>query len=109
MTDVLDISSALFDSGLAKEADAVLNNGTGLYTGRVIFRNAYQRTGVMDISYQGSNPVAIVPYDMVDDWSTITLGTATITIEDENDGAAFKIREVKPNKPNYCVLELSYD
>ena len=109
MTDVLDISSALFNSGLEKEADAVLNNGTGLYTGRVIFRNAYQRTGVMDISYQGSNPVAIVSYSMVDDWSAIVTNTATIIIEGENNNAAFTIREVKPNKPNYCVLELSYD
>lgn len=109
MPDVLDISSALFNSGLTKDADAVIINGTARYTGKVIFRNAYQRTGVMDINYQGSNPIAIVPYDLVSDWSTITLGTTTIIIEDENDGTAFKIREVKPNKPNYTVLELSYD
>lgn len=109
MTDILDISDALFSSGLAKEADAVLKNGSALYTGKVIFRNAYQRNAAMDINYQGSNPVATVPYNMVDDWSTIKTNTATIIIDGENDGAAFVIREVKPNKPNYTVLELSID
>jgi len=109
MDDILDISDVLFDSGLEKKADAVLKNGSANYYGKVIFRNNYQRASVMDINYQGSNPIAIVPYNMVSNWEEIITNSATILIDGENNGSAFTIREVKPNKPNYCVLELSID
>lgn len=107
MPDLLDISSALFNSGL--ESDAVITNGASSYSGKVIYRNQYQRSPIMDINFQGSNPVAICKFDMVSDWSTITTNTATIKIDGRNSDNAFKIREVKPADPNYTILELSYD
>ncbi len=107
MTDLIDISDALFNSGL--EVDAVITSGVNSYSGKVIFRNQYQRSPLMDINYQGSNPIAMCEFTMVDDWSSIATNTDTIIIDGENGGAAFKIREVKPAKPNYTILELSYD
>ena len=107
MTDLIDISSALFNSGL--ESDAVISSGGSSYTGKCIFRNQYQRTPIMDIQYQGSNPIAMCDYSMVTDWSTIKPNIDTIIITGINNNAAFTIREVKPAEPNYTIMELSYD
>ena len=107
MPDLLNISSALFNSGL--ESDAVITSGVSSYSGKIIFRNPYQRSPIMDISYEGSDPIAICKFAMVDDWSTLNNSIDTIIIAGENGGAPFTIREKKPNGPNYTILELSYD
>lgn len=107
MTDLLDISSLIFNSGL--ERNAVIIHGASSYSGKVIFRNPYQRSPVMGIDYENSNPIAICEFSMVDNWDALINGTDTIIIDGINGGAAFKIREKKPNEPNYTILELSYD
>ncbi len=107
MTDLIDISDALFDSGLEK--DAVITHGAASYSGKCIFRNPYQRSGLMGVDYEGSSPIAICEFSMIDDWDALVNGTDTIIIDGENGGAAFKIREKKPNGPSYTILELSYD
>lgn len=107
MTDILDISSAIFNSGLEK--DCIIFNGTNTFSGSCIYRNPYQRNGMMDINYESSNPFCICKYDMLDDWDAAITNTAVIQIEDENGGAAFKIREKRPVAPNYVILELSFD
>ena len=109
MTDILDISSAIFNSGLEQKRDAVIKIGSRSFYGKVIFRNPYQRNGMMGLDYEGSGPYALCEYTMVDDWTEITSSEATIEIEDVNGGKAFTIREKKPAEPNYVVLELSYD
>lgn len=109
MSNITDISGAIFNSGLEEQRDAVIKTGSRNYSGKVIFRNPYQRGGLMGMEFESGGPFALCEYTMVDDWTNVESNEATIKIHGINGGKEFRIREKKPAEPNYVVLDLSYD
>ena len=100
----LNLYSAIFKMPDVKSA--TITTGQTTKTGNVIFRNEYQQNVLMGTEFQGSRPLCIAECDLA---SGAIINSSTIVITGVNGNVAFKIREIKPNAPNYTILILSYD
>jgi hypothetical protein len=104
MNDITDISDAVFNSGLEKEATIVINGS--LKTINVIHVNEYMRNMLVNVQWQGSEPLALAKSSDLDGLKN---NRDTIKISGEHNNQYLTIREAEPNSKNLTLLRLSYD
>lgn len=97
---ITDIASAIMNSGF--EEEAIININGERKQIYCIFQNEYERNIIAGVSYEGSNPVALVTSG---DINGVEANRDSLRINNRT----YYIREVKPDSKNFTLLELSYD